>query len=179
MNDIYLQELEKKEKNGILNLDLEEMFFVFESYKNINQVDKYDRLLAQIIDISFGILNKKIEKRELISLNDDIYAVRAIYTKAVLLWKDSNFEDSLHIFVFLYRLLDDEVLKVSILSHLSGVINSIEFDEFYKMYVDCVEDELDKQKYDNYQYFIVSFNENMHKFLENKMVEIKNIIGEI
>jgi hypothetical protein len=142
-------------------------------------VELESNITIKLIDIAFGYFNKKIENNEVISINDDIYIVRAIYKQAMFLWGDKKFDDCANIFFMLYKFLDDQSLKNAILSHLVGVMNGMDFETFYESYVDSIRDELNKQEHNNYRYFITDFNENIQQFLNEKLFEIKNIIGSI
>lgn len=170
-NPDFLKYLEEARVNSIKEENIALMYETLDSMLVLDlEEEKINELYEQILKTSFEKVQSILDDGKKLDLKgDNLLYVRALFEHAIEKWSFDNFDGAKELFFILVNIVDDEVLQkaLNVLSVVSSKKQSL--DEFYESKVDLnkgLDDEV-------YGYFIVNFNFDEEKFLEENEATLK------
>ncbi|MFV7789577.1 hypothetical protein ACNO6Z_01855 [Aliarcobacter lanthieri] len=176
-NPDFLKYLEEARVNSIKAKNIALMYETLDSMLVLDlDEDKINELYQEILKTAFDNVEKIIEKKEKLNLDDEnLFYVRALYEYSIEKWTNENISGAKELIFVIENILDDEILKKSLNVLFVFLLKSLDFDTFYDKYIfndSKIEDE-------KYGYFITNFNFDIDNFLkQNKDIleeEYKNL----
>ncbi|RBQ32639.1 hypothetical protein CRU92_02690 [Arcobacter sp. FW59] len=163
-NPDFLKYLEEARLNSIKSKNIALMYETLDSMLVLDlDEDKVNELYQAILKIAFDNVEKIIEKKVKLSLEEDnFFYTRALYEHAIEKWTNENLKGAKDLFFVISNITDDEILQKSLNVLLIFLSKDTDFDTFYDKYVfsdSTIEDE-------KYGYFITSFNFDKDDFLK-------------
>ncbi|WP_418184924.1 hypothetical protein ACNSOS_08280 [Aliarcobacter vitoriensis] len=163
-NPDFLKYLEEARLNSIKSKNIALMYETLDSMLVLDlDEDKVNELYQTILKTAFDNVEKIIEKKVKLSLEEDnFFYTRALYEHAIEKWTNENLKGAKDLFFVISNITDDEILQKSLNVLLIFLSKNTDFDTFYDKYVfsdSPIEDE-------KYGYFITSFNFDKDDFLK-------------
>ncbi|RBQ30212.1 hypothetical protein [Aliarcobacter vitoriensis] len=163
-NPDFLKYLEEARLNSIKSKNIALMYETLDSMLVLDlDEDKVNELYQTILKTAFDNVEKIIEKKVKLSLEEDnFFYTRALYEHAIEKWTNENLKGAKDLFFVISNITDDEILQKSLNVLLIFLSKDTDFDTFYDKYVfsdSTIEDE-------KYGYFITSFNFDKDDFLK-------------
>lgn len=163
-NPEFLNYLEETRVKAMKSANIVSMYETLDSMLVLNlDEEKINALYEQILKTAFENVDKIVGENKKLNLEDtNLFYVRAFYEHAIEKWSFENFDGAKELFFVLANIIEDELLEKSLNVLLIALTNKVHVDDFYENSVDFDTNSTHEQ----YGYFMVDFNFDMNKHLE-------------
>ncbi len=104
---------------------------------NKNEEDKINEVFRDILENAFDLINKKIENKKTLDVNnaEEAAAIRAMFEYMLELWDEKAIDEAKSVGYDMVYLTDDEKLKEMFSMFVIGMLAGLSLDEFFETYV--------------------------------------------
>ncbi|WP_456469958.1 hypothetical protein [Caminibacter sp.] len=102
-----------------------------------NQEEQINEVFREILKETFDIINKKIESKTTLDVNnpEEAAAVRAMFEYMLELWDEGAVDEAKEVGYDMVYLVDDEKLKEMFSMFVIGMLAGLSLDKFFEKYV--------------------------------------------
>ncbi len=102
-----------------------------------NQEEQINEVFREILKETFDIINKKIESKTTLNVNnpEEAAAVRAMFEYMLELWDEGAVDEAKEVGYDMVYLVDDEKLKEMFSMFVIGMLAGLSLDKFFEKYV--------------------------------------------